>query len=562
MLKKGADKQPTVFILYIPGGAMLGLNPAMTLSRLEALTETPTSESFQVIEGVSTGSILASGFNMPGMTANKIAELYVQHGPRIFPDMAARWAKMISRNGLNTIKKIYDLDPKQSDLFAIETIRRLCEKMKASSDRASSDLIDDFKAESMQRWLTAKKHERILELGEKICQQDPGLEKYRNAVLDEVAARKHVNSLRVIFNAPLISAMDGIKNKWAKMDECLFPSATPEKIFRKLYGERKLSDSICSTYISAYDIPNNRIVTFSCLKEDLFDRTPGGPATVKNDLKFWDATMASSANELAFKSHITETNLLCTDKAPLHRIRSVNDVLSVVPPGTKIVVVIAGTGKNELREQNNFLEETLSNDDNLSPEMNYRKKLEFLRDNRAEYGLTGNLASGQELAELEGYTTSDAIELCKDKIGEGNVFDFTPRMSPRTKEERAAFPSRDVLNASEDNIRKILNRARDYCEEEDERLRHLAQMIVDNLHLLGKMDHEKYARVCRRIGLKTFDIEQEIEKDTAGIEKRIASNDNSTGLRRIWRSLKRQIFETTGTGGPRPPAGPPPRSPF
>ena len=546
-------RQRTVFILYIPGGAMLGINPALTMSRLENLTETPVRELFQVIEGVSTGSILTSAFNIPGTTAGKIVEMFVERGPEIFPYIPGRWAKMHARNGINTAKHFYDLDPRQSDCFDIKKIEQLCDRMLNKNKTADPTLIENLKQLATKRWLTVKAQERILDLGEQICKQDRTLEIYRDAITELVNDRTYTSSLKIAFNTPIVGIMDGLKNKWAKMEECLFDSAVPEKIFKQMYGDRKISESTCSTYISFYDVINNRIVTSSCLKDDLFDTTPGTPATVRNDLKFWDATMASSANELAFKAHITETNILCSDKAPLHRIQSVNEVHAAVPPDTKIVLVVAGTGKYIGKDLQEFLEKTDIGNEHLSDHERRRKKLEFIRDQRAELGMAGNLILGRELSELEGYVHSDAMNACKNLIGAENVFNFTPRMSPHTKEEKDEFPSRDILDASEENIKKIIKRGRKLCKEEDAQIRKLAQMMVDNLHMLGKMDNEKYARVCTKIGLKTFEPETDIQ---AGIENRISSNDNSTGLTRIWRKIIKTVNKKWGEPPPPPPPGP------
>ncbi|MCB9991507.1 MAG: hypothetical protein H6867_09025 [Rhodospirillales bacterium] len=552
-----ADQQGTIFILYIPGGAMLGINPALAMAHLEDLTETPVQELFQVVEGVSTGSILASAFNMPGITASKVVETFVERGPEFFPYIPGRWAKMHARNGINTAKYFYDLDPRQSDCFDIRNIEALCDRMKDKNQTADPELIDQLKDQATQRWLTVKRQEKILSIGEEICKQDPSLEKYRDAITELVSTRTFTSRLSIIFNTPVVAIMDGIKNKWAKMEECLYPSDVPEAVFKELYGERKISDSICSTFISFYDIINNRIVTSSCLKNDLFDKTPGAPATVQNDLKFWDATMASSANELAFKAHITETNILCSDKAPLHRIQSVSDVHAAAPKGTKIILVIAGTGQHIGKDLQEFLDNKTIDDEGLSEHERIRKKLEFIRDQRAEFGMAGNLIMGRELSELEGYAHSDALSACKNLIGNDNVFDFTPRLSPHTKQERDEFPSRDVLDASEDNIKKIIKRGRQNCKRHDDQIRELAQMMVDNLHMLGKMDNDKYARVCQKIGLKTFTREEAIEP---GVENRIASNDNSTGARRVWRQFVKAVNGRWGSPpaprGPKGPSGP------
>jgi len=537
-----SKKKPTVFILYIPGGAMLGLIPALTLSRLEALTETPTSELFQVLEGVSAGSILVAGFNVPGNNARKGAELFAQLGPRFFPNIPGRWSRMHIRIGINIVKFLCDLDPQKSDYLAIRNIERLCDKMKAKSTLVDPSLVDEFECEATQRWLTSKKQKYILDLGQQICEQDGNLEKYTYAVAELVATRTFTSRLGIVFKNAVVGVMDGVKNKWAKKEKCLFDASKTEETYKEMFGDRKISDSICSTYISTYDIVNNRVVTFSCLKDDLFSKDPHAPATIQNDIKLWDAVMASTANPVAFPPHITEKNLLCTDKAPVHKPRSVKDVLAAVSPGTRVVLVIAGTGNYLGKDLLEFMKRSDADDDSLTEAERNRKKLEILRDDYVEFGVTGNIVLGREILELESYVTSDAMDNFVEKLGKENIFNITPRLFPHTPQEKVEFPSRDVLDASPDNIKKIIKMGRKLSEEEDEQIRCLAQQLVDNLHLLGQMDNDKYARVCRRIGIKSFDTEAGIAKETEGTEECIVSNDNSHGLRRAWRKLKRRIF--------------------
>lgn len=558
----GEKKQPTVFILYIPGGAMLGIIPALMLSRLEALTETPTPQLFQVIEGVSTGSILAAGFNIPGMNARKGAELFVQLGPNFFPDIPGRWAKMHTRNGVNIAKFFYDLDPMRSDYLAIRNIEELCDSMKDRSDPDLHDLIDELEEEATARWLPASKQKHILGLCEQIATRQEELKKYTDAVAELLSTRSFKSRLSIIFKSAAGSVMDSVKNRWAKKEECLFDSKVPEETYKKLFGDSMIGNTTYSTFISAYDIVNNRIVTFSSLKKDLFSRDPNAPATVHNNIKLWDAVMASTANPLAFPPHITENNLLCSDKAPIHKPRSVKDVLAAVKPGTKVVLVVAGTGKYIGKDLLEFLQRKHINEDGLSEEQRYRRKLEVLRDYYVEFGVAGNLLLGRELAELEGYTTSDAFDDFREKLGDENIIQLAPRLSPHTPQEKADFPSKDVLDASRDNIKKIIRRGRQLAQEEDAQLRRLAQMLVDNMRLLGQMDDVKYARVCKKIGIKAPDTEADVHKDTAGIEERIASNDNSSGLRWVWRAISRAVIKTVWDEGPprtpRPPSPPGP----
>ena len=167
----------------------------------------------------------------------------------------------------------------------------------------------------------------------------------------------------------------------------------------------------------------------------------------------------------------------------------------------------------------------------------------------------GNLIMGRETSELEAYTTSEALEDFGELLGKENIIEISPRMAPHSPEEEARFPSKDILNASRENMKKIIRRGRENLQNEDDRIRDLAQQLVDNLHLIGQMDDAKYERVCKRIGLKLPDIE--MERRAERMERTVPDNDNSTGLRRAWRRMRRVLFESSDITRPPPPDKPP-----
>jgi len=85
----------TVFrILAIDGGGIRGLIPSILLSHIEAETQKPISELFDLIVGTSTGALIALGLTKPvehevkpKYSAEDLVQFYVKEGPRIFdPD--------------------------------------------------------------------------------------------------------------------------------------------------------------------------------------------------------------------------------------------------------------------------------------------------------------------------------------------------------------------------------------------------------------------------------------------------------------------------------------------
>jgi hypothetical protein len=79
-----------VKVLCIDGGGIRGLIPALVLSEIERRTGRRTAELVDLVAGTSTGGILACGLTRPGpdgrplYSADELAGIYVEEGPRIF----------------------------------------------------------------------------------------------------------------------------------------------------------------------------------------------------------------------------------------------------------------------------------------------------------------------------------------------------------------------------------------------------------------------------------------------------------------------------------------------
>ena len=77
-------------VLCIDGGGIRGLIPALVLAEIEQRTGRRMAELVDFIAGTSTGGILACALARPGadgrpqFSAEELAGLYVEEGPRIF----------------------------------------------------------------------------------------------------------------------------------------------------------------------------------------------------------------------------------------------------------------------------------------------------------------------------------------------------------------------------------------------------------------------------------------------------------------------------------------------
>jgi patatin-like phospholipase/acyl hydrolase len=96
-----------VKVLAIDGGGIRGLIPALVLTEIERRTGRPTGELVDLVAGTSTGAIIACALTKPDpLPAQRIAEIYVEDGPRIFDRSLLK--RITSIGGL--VDERYDAD--------------------------------------------------------------------------------------------------------------------------------------------------------------------------------------------------------------------------------------------------------------------------------------------------------------------------------------------------------------------------------------------------------------------------------------------------------------------
>ena len=536
----GPPKERTIFVLYVPGGAMLGIIPALLLHQLEKLTETPVTDLFQVFDGVSTGAILVAGLNMrdaqnpknPMLSGYNGYEMFCKHGPRYFPKVPGRMAKMWTANALNIF--IDYVDPLAADELAIDEIKDLCAELKEKAPWEYRDHIQRLEKLATSRWVTKKTQFEILQICDELDDLSEDVDNLTAKLSELSFLRTRSSPLGIVFKKAAIHSAKFVLNNYAH--DYLFDPKVPLQNYQGIMGDRRLSDTRRSIYISAYDIKSGHIKTFFSRKADFFSTDPETPSvTSEANNKLWDVVMASTANPFAYPPHITEDGLVCSDKAPVHTpLTCIQDVLDNKPADAKVKLVVLGTGRYITR--------------------NPKLTDDTVKERYIKYGVAGNLVKGRELAELEHYVMSAMRETIRQRIGNENIIEITPRLSPHTKTELMRFPSTDILDASKENIEKIVQRAQDLIVEEDMQMRNLAQMLVDNLHNLGQMDDEKYNRVSLRLGVRAApeEIIEDRQEQNEVIDRNVPPPPGP---------LKRAFEAVTSFFRPRkPPSGPTPPS--
>jgi patatin-like phospholipase/acyl hydrolase len=105
-------------VLSIDGGGIKGLFPATVLAELERryLGGGSIAGYFDLVAGTSTGGIIALGLGA-GLTAAKMANLYLTRGPEVFPRPSdTAWGRALSwwRGTRNYVLYDYEREPLES----------------------------------------------------------------------------------------------------------------------------------------------------------------------------------------------------------------------------------------------------------------------------------------------------------------------------------------------------------------------------------------------------------------------------------------------------------------
>jgi hypothetical protein len=535
MAEEPDKKKRTIFILYVPGGGMRGIIPAVVLSRLEQLLETPSGEAFQVFNGVSTGSILAAALTArdendptrPKLTAKDVVDLFCENGPKFFPPIPYRIPKMFVSNVLSVFEDY--IDPLKAESDIVGKLKSVCRDMDKQVFPKHKVYLQKLEEASTTRWLTKSEKKKALNACSQLflsCreygpQRGAEIAKGLTEATALLAEREVTGRLSKIFKSATLHAMHFIQNKWS--NNFLYDPEVPKKIYQGLIGDRRMGDALRSTYISAYSLNKNRIWTFFNRKSDFFSVDPNTPSmSSRNNPRLWDAVLASTAHPVAYIPHRTEDGMLFSDKAPLDTPeRCVEDVMRYKPADADIKLIIMNPGEPLTAERDA---------DNLN--------------NRARYGLIGNLLRGREIAEIESYKMSDALDRLKARIGKQNIIEFTPHFKALSHRDAENVPSADILDASSDNIRRLLMTGLTTVRNEDAKIRELAAMMAENMRNLGQMDDAKYERVLNNIrspdptvcplSLQQHGDDSNCDQESHGIQESLQRLKNSFGTASQW----------------------------
>jgi|TARA_R110002126_G_scaffold13118_3_gene56830 hypothetical protein len=466
-------RKKSIYLLYIPGGSMLGVVPLKMLTELESLTGLTSKDLFQAFEGVSTGSICVSSI-MSGFTAEQTLDRYKEDGQRFFEPIPNRTAKMTFTNVASFA--FSGADPLKQHRYKLNEIVRTSNQLMRSLDESYQQDFDNLKKFAKQTIINDMHKRSALKICSRLLKDktipDESIEliKTMEIYIDQM---EPVGTLTSIFYQAARKPVDFVIKHWA--GDHHYSSDVPKETFKEHYGKARLSDSSKSIYIASYNIEEGEFEHFYHRKDDLLasgDDLPG--KTSEGNEFLWDSTMASIANPFAFVPHKTLTDKVYTDQAIIHSpIASVCDLYKHKTADTDIKLVYFGVGK---------FDET------------------FIMQEHKKLGVTGRLMTGGIISDMESYTNSLSRQALGNLIGDDNITLFNPRLYTEEIEKQNIAPSRDTLDASPENTAKLEKIAENYIEipRVKTRLHNLAIDLCENLHLLGQIDQEHLDKVKAR----------------------------------------------------------------
>lgn len=467
------SNKKSVYMLYIPGGAMLGCVPLVMLTELERLTGLQCKDLFQAFEGVSTGSICVTSL-LCGHSAANTLEHYKNDGQYFFEPIPSRALKMTFTNVASFV--FNGTDPLKRHRFGLNEIIRTSNQLTRALDESYYQDFDALKKFAKQDIISEKSKKNAL----KICAR---LDKDRS-ISEEM--REMIKTMRIYIDqiepTGMLSAafynaarkpVDFIIKHWA--GDYHYSSERPKEKFKEYFGKNRLSDSPKSIYIASYNLENAEFEHFYHRKNDLFANTPDAAGETSEGNEFlWDATMASICSPFAFVPHKTLTDKVFADQAIIHSpIASVCDLYNNKDADTEIKLVYFGVGK--------FDED-------------------FIMQEHKQLGVVGRVLTGGILTDMENYTHSLSRKALGNLIGEDNITIFNPRLTSEEIDKLNLRPSRDTLDASPENTQKLEKIAENYINipRVRARLQSLAIELCENLHNLGQLDKAHLDEVKKR----------------------------------------------------------------
>lgn len=453
-----ADEKPAIMSLYMPAGGMKGIVPLAVLARVEELTGKPITDLFQVMEGGSVSAFVIAGMNVrdpedpskPKYTMKEGLELFVDKTPSAFPVIPQRYLKLAADQWIDVVNKKLDQYQNQEVL---------------ENDGGS--------------WL-------------------------KGAFNIAAKGVRHA----VTFAPELAIEGTGklIKSTWAQ--DYMYDPKKLEQLYKDVLGEdTRLSDCKGTVYLPAYNAQTQRVEFFVCKKEDILHPNSGDNALVTHgDPKLWEVAMAATASNFAYPAYRMGDGLYM-DGALFHEPSAHNKILKdEIKAGhddasVRLVEINIGTPKAKtigatLDASNPF--NTAVNWTSGSISTENTTDVDELDQNFQNSGGPLEGATEGGLGHVRNYIQDIRMQNAVTPYDKANTISISPAKPDPAKGE-PALPGADVLDASPEGIKRILDYSAWTLENQDHAIRELSRTLVNNMRLRGEITTEEYDKIIQKI---------------------------------------------------------------
>jgi len=503
------ERKGMIIASSMEGGGVLDLIQIIKLSYDELLTGgRPAGTLYQAFGARSGGAIPTVALvapdpedpRKPRFTATELVPIFTRRAQDFFKPIPMRAPKMFLSQFFNLVEKKL-LDPDRKNAQAAARVQELCAELAQKVPPDWKKAVDSLSRVAGSRWLTTRDKKKAVNLCRELAGDHPDLKPHTDAIETILVQRETKGLLSTLFRREVMHAMDIVRNRWAH--SFMFNPEVPKNTYHQLLGDLRLSDALRATYVYAYNLTQQTAELFMCRPSDFLSDDPNTPRTVSrgNDL-LKDVIMGTTAHPFGYQPYITaDSEKVLTDKGQLQPALSfAMDLWYHSPDDIPIKFTFHNTG--------DYLGSSDRKQDwkNLTADQK-QERAKAIQHEYVEDGVLGHIMNQTEMSEQSRYVetvTNLPLRLLLQKRNGGekdNIFSFTPRLVPRTPDEVGQMPSRDVLDASPENLLNIINAAFRMLREQQEDVLREHAMLIDNLHNLGQMsdeDYEHFAEVNRQ----------------------------------------------------------------
>ncbi|MBU0858326.1 MAG: hypothetical protein KJ667_00155, partial [Alphaproteobacteria bacterium] len=159
-------------------------------------------------------------------------------------------AKMWTANALNIFKDF--VDPLEADELAIDELTDIFKELYNKAPWEYRDRIKRLEEVSLSRWITKHSQKEALQICDELDDISDEIDQLTTKISELVFLRTSSSCLGIVFKKSALGVADMMLKNYA--NNYMFDPSVPKDIYQSILGQDRLSDTIRSVYVSAYDI--------------------------------------------------------------------------------------------------------------------------------------------------------------------------------------------------------------------------------------------------------------------------------------------------------------------